>query len=86
MIMTSAQSLILVIFIIYLVFNMVVGIVYSRLHNNNSGGSEEKKFFIGSRGMNGLILAMTIMATYTSASSFLSGPGAAGMTYGYAQV
>ena len=35
--------------------------------------------------MNGLILAMTTMATYTSVSSFVSGPGAAGMTYGYAQ-
>lgn len=35
--------------------------------------------------MNGLLLAMTTMATYTSVSSFVSGPGAAGMTYGYAQ-
>ena len=35
--------------------------------------------------MNGIVLAMTIMATYTSASSFISGPGAAGLTYGYAQ-
>jgi sodium/pantothenate symporter len=29
---------------------------------------------------------MTTMATYTSISSFISGPGAAGATYGYAQV
>lgn len=35
--------------------------------------------------MNGLLLAMTTMATYTSVSSFISGPGAAGLTYGYAQ-
>ncbi len=35
--------------------------------------------------MTGLVLAMTTMATYTSVSSFVSGPGAAAMTYGYAQ-
>ncbi|MBQ8135902.1 MAG: sodium/pantothenate symporter, partial [Clostridia bacterium] len=43
-------------------------------------------YFIGSRRMGGLLLAMTMMATYTSVSSFVSGPGAAGLTYGYAQV
>ena len=48
--------------------------------------SEGKKYFIGGRNMNGIVLAMTIMATYTSASSFISGPGAAGLTYGYAQL
>ena len=45
----------------------------------------EKKYFIGKRSMGGLVLAMTTMATYTSVSSFISGPGAAGLTYGYAQ-
>ena len=84
--MTSTQTTLLVIFIVYLAFNAIVGIWYSRKQDNASKASDEKKFFIGGRGMNGLILAMTIMATYTSASSFLSGPGAAGMTYGYAQV
>ena len=47
--------------------------------------TDEKKFFIGARNMGGLVLAMTTMATYTSVSSFMSGPGAAGMTYGYSQ-
>ena len=51
----------------------------------NALTSSEKKFFIGGRNMNGLLLAMTTMATYTSVSSFISGPGAAGLTYGYAQ-
>ena len=54
--------------------------------NEENSQSTEKKFFIGNRGMNGLVLAMTTMATYTSVSSFISGPGAAGLTYGYAQV
>ena len=84
--MTSSQITILIIFIVYLALNAVVGIMYSKKSAEQTSTSTEKKFFIGGRGMNGLILAMTIMATYTSASSFLSGPGAAGMTYGYAQV
>ena len=84
--MTSSQITILIIFILYLVINAIVGIAYSALHDRKQNASAENKFFIGGRSMNGLILAMTVMATYTSVSSFLSGPGAAGMTYGYAQV
>lgn len=34
-------------------------------------------FFLGSREFGGLLLAMTMVATYASASSFLGGPGAA---------
>ena len=35
------------------------------------------EYFIGSRGMGGFVLAMTLVATYTSASSFIGGPGVA---------
>lgn len=84
--MTSNQTIILIIFIAYLAINAVIGILFSRKNSKQSGLSSEKQFFIGGRGMNGLILAMTTMATYTSVSSFVSGPGAAGLTYGYAQV
>ena len=84
--MTGNQKIILIILIAYLILNTVIGIVFSKKQNAESNMSSEKKFFIGSRGMNGLILAMTTMATYTSVSSFVSGPGAAGLTYGYAQV
>ena len=34
-------------------------------------------YFIGDRSMGGFILAMTLTATYISASSFIGGPGAA---------
>ena len=75
----------LVILIVYLLVNVVLGLVLGKKRDSGSGADSEKKYFIGGRGMNGLILAMTTMATYTSVSSFISGPGAAGLTYGYAQ-
>ncbi len=84
--MTSNQKIILLIFIAYLLVNAAIGLIFGRKQTKDSTMSGEKKFFIGSRNMNGLLLAMTTMATYTSVSSFVSGPGAAGLTYGYAQV
>lgn len=36
-----------------------------------------EEYFLGSRTMGGLVLAMTLVATYTSASSFIGGPGVA---------
>jgi sodium/pantothenate symporter len=35
------------------------------------------EYFLGSRSMGGFVLAMTLTATYISASSFIGGPGAA---------
>ena len=84
--MTTNQIIILCIMIGYLVANVAIGMIMAKRAERGSKMSNEKKYFIGSRGMNGLVLAMTTMATYTSVSSFVSGPGAAGMTYGYAQV
>ena len=83
--MAHNQTVILAIFIGYLVLNLVIGIYFSRRQDRTSRLSSEKNFFIGGRNMGGLVLAMTTMATYTSVSSFVSGPGAAGLTYGYAQ-
>ena len=84
--MSSQQITVLIILIVYLVANTVIGLVYGKVRDSRSTLSKENKYFIGGRGMNGLILAMTTMATYTSVSSFISGPGAGGMTYGYTQV
>ena len=83
--MSANQKIILTIFVIYLALNAIIGIVFSKRQGSKQNVSSEKKFFIGGRNMNGLLLAMTTMATYTSVSSFISGPGAAGLTYGYAQ-
>lgn len=42
-----------------------------------SGSSFLDEYFIGGRSMGGFVLAMTLVATYTSASSFIGGPGVA---------
>lgn len=44
-------------------------------HSKNIDFMEE--YFIGSRNMGGFVLAMTIIATYVGASSFIGGPGIA---------
>ncbi|NLA90178.1 MAG: sodium/panthothenate symporter, partial [Synergistaceae bacterium] len=36
-----------------------------------------EEYFIGSRSMGGFVLAMAVITTYTSASSFVGGPGVA---------
>lgn len=84
--MFSRQFVILSITLVYFFLNAVVGIYYGRYRDRKSKLSVEKKYFVGGRGLGGFVLAMTTIATYTSVSSFVSGPGAAGMTYGYAQV
>lgn len=82
--MTNNQVVMMLILVGYLVFNVVVGMYIAKRQERRSSMNFEKKYFIGSRGMNGLVLAMTTVATYTSVSSFISGPGAAGLKYGYA--
>ena len=42
-----------------------------------STGAFLNEYFLGSRSMGGFVLAMTLTATYISASSFIGGPGAA---------
>lgn len=70
--MSADQKVILGIFVIYLALNAIIGIVFSKRQGSKQHVSSEKKFFIGGRNMNGLLLAMTTMATYTSVSSFIS--------------
>jgi len=84
--MSNSSIITLAVLIGYMALNIIIGIWYSKKVEKNSIASAETNFFIGGRNLSGLVLAMTTMATYTSVSSFISGPGAAGMTYGYAQV
>ncbi|MFM4648066.1 sodium/pantothenate symporter [Aeromonas bivalvium] len=60
--------------LIYLLLVLGIGYWASR---RRRGGDFMQEYFIGNRSMGGLVLAMTLVATYTSASSFIGGPGAA---------
>ncbi|WP_099156899.1 sodium/pantothenate symporter [Virgibacillus ndiopensis] len=61
--------------LIFLVIVLLVGIWANRKMDGSTSFISD--YFIGSREFGGLVLAMTMVATYGSASSFLGGPGAA---------
>ena len=55
---------------------VVFGISVYAMRKRNTG-TFLNEYFLGSRSMGGIVLAMTLTATYISASSFIGGPGAA---------
>lgn len=61
--------------IIFLLIIFAVGMWSNKLVLKSSSFLEE--YFLGERQMGGFILAMTMVATYGSASSFIGGPGVA---------
>lgn len=70
------KILMLIPLIIYLLLMLFIAYRSSKIkHSENVNFLEE--YFIGSRNMGGFVLAMTIIATYASASSFIGGPGVA---------
>lgn len=76
--MPSKKVIVLIILVAYLLLNLYLGIRTSRRSaSENSDKGFLLNYFAGSRSMGGLVLAMTLIATYTSASSFLGGPGLA---------
>ncbi|SCY41510.1 sodium/pantothenate symporter [Desulfoluna spongiiphila] len=60
---------------VYLVLVYLLAAYANRILSKSGNFLEE--YFIGSRQMGGFVLAMTLVATYTSASSFVGGPGIA---------
>lgn len=76
--MSGKQLIILAVLIVYMLANMFLGLYMSRKSSKeNAEKGFLQNYFMGSRSMGGLVLAMTLVATYTSASSFLGGPGLA---------
>ncbi|WP_434310962.1 sodium/pantothenate symporter [Hominifimenecus sp. rT4P-3] len=76
--MSTNQIIILLILLIYMAANVILGLVMSRRSaKENASRGFIQNYFAGGRSMGGLVLAMTLVATYTSASSFLGGPGLA---------
>ena len=83
--MTGEQITILSVLILYLIANVALGLWMSRSSKQNPKGGFLQNYFAGGRSMGGLVLAMTLVATYTSASSFLGGPGLSS-SWGLSQV
>ncbi len=72
--MTERVS-ILIPLVVYLVLTLGVALWARRAEKKT--GSFLEEYFIGGRSMGGFVLAMAIVASYTSASSFVGGPGIA---------
>ena len=63
--------------IIFFVGLMGVGIYFQKRSEDAKAKDFSKEYFIGGRSLGGFVLAMTLVATYGSVSSFLSGAGKA---------
>ncbi|WP_172371414.1 sodium/pantothenate symporter [Sporosarcina jiandibaonis] len=61
--------------VIFLVAIFAIGLISSRKMESDKGFLQN--YFLGGRELGGFVLAMTMVATYGSASSFLGGPGTA---------
>lgn len=76
------NSMILIPMIVYLLIMFAIAIYTNKL--SSGSGSFMEDYFIGGRSMGGFVLAMTLIATYSSASSFVGGPGVAySLGYGW---
>ncbi len=61
----------------YLLLTMLIALWVQRRAKSGTSRNIVEEYFIGGRSMGGFVLAMTIIASYTSASSFIGGPGVA---------
>ncbi|WP_022818847.1 sodium/pantothenate symporter [Fusobacterium russii] len=69
------QILIVIPIILYLLLTLYIAYRVNKIKKSTSNFTEE--YYIGNRTMGGFVLAMTIIATYIGASSFIGGPGVA---------
>jgi sodium/pantothenate symporter len=75
--MSKYSMIVIGVLAVYMVFNLIVGIVVSKRQEKKQSKGFVNDYFIGGRSMGGLVLAMTLIATFASASSFIGGPGMA---------
>lgn len=76
--MMTSNIIILAVLIGYLALNLSIGVWFAKQQSKGTSGNNFiTSYFIGNRSMGGFVLAMTLVATYTSASSFIGGPGIA---------
>lgn len=69
------QIFIVIPIILYLLLMLYIAYRVNKIKKSSSNFTEE--YYIGNRSMGGFVLAMTIIATYIGASSFIGGPGVA---------
>lgn len=69
------QLLPLVPIAIFFVLLLIIG--YINAYKANRARHFKQEYFLGSQNLGGIVLAMTLVATYGSVSSFVSGPGVA---------
>lgn len=78
--MSKYNIILISVLVIYMAFNFGFGMWVSKKQERldaSEGTGFINNYFIGGRSMGGLVLAMTLIATFTSASSFVGGPGIA---------
>ncbi|QWQ38181.1 sodium/pantothenate symporter [Gemella sp. zg-570] len=56
---------------------ILLPLILNKLNINKNNGTFFEKYYLADRKVSGVILAITLMSTYGSASTFLSGPGVA---------
>lgn len=64
------------VFVFFIVL-LGLGFYIQKTSSDAKAANFSKEYFIGGRSLGGFVLAMTLVATYSSVSSFLSGPGVA---------
>ena len=62
---------------VFMIIMLIVSIYVRRPSAKKASEGFVKDYFIGSRSLGGFVLAMTTVATYSSVSSFVGGPGQA---------
>lgn len=62
---------------LFMVTMLAVSVILRKSNSRKESQGFVKEYFIGSRGLGGFVLAMTTVATYSSVSSFVGGPGQA---------
>ena len=62
---------------IFFIILLGMGFYIQKTSADSRAENYSKDYFIGGRSLGGFVLAMTLVATYSSVSSFLSGPGVA---------
>ncbi len=69
--------MILIPVVVFFILMLGVGFYIQKISAHAKSKNFSKEYFIGGRSLGGFVLAMTLVATYSSVSSFVSGPGTA---------